>query len=342
MRKLATIREIYQIEPIENADAIEVAYIDGWKVVIKKGEFNVGDMVIYIEIDSWIPHSLAPFLSKGQEPREYMGVKGERLRTVKLRGQISQGLVLPPSILPQGWADGVDDVIGFDVSDILDIVKYDPPVSAQLAGAARGSFPSFGVKTDQERIQNCFKSVSSLFHEQWDVEEKMDGSSCSIINYDGEVHVCSRNLSLKLDDDGNTFVKTARESGLLDAVSNSGRNIQISGELCGEGIQGNRYNIKGHKIFVYEVYDLNTRTKLSSDARYKLLEELGLKNFDSVPHIATRSIEGMTCSDLLVYAEAPTHINPKATREGLVFKNVNNPNISFKAISNLFLVKGGD
>ena len=94
MRKLASIRKIADIRPIPDADAIEVAVVDGWKVVVKKGEYSVGDLAVYIEIDSWVPYELAPFLSKGQEPREYNGVTGERLRTVKLRGQVSQGLLL--------------------------------------------------------------------------------------------------------------------------------------------------------------------------------------------------------------------------------------------------------
>ena len=99
MRKLATIRCISAIHPIPDADAIEVAQVDNWKVVVKKGEYRVGDLVVYCEVDSWIPHELAPFLSKGQEPREYEGIKGERLRTVKLRGTTSQGLILPLSVL---------------------------------------------------------------------------------------------------------------------------------------------------------------------------------------------------------------------------------------------------
>ena len=90
IRKLASIAEITYIKPIEGADAIECAIVNGgWPVVVKKGEYQVGDVAIYLEIDSWVPHKLAPFLSKGQEPREYNGVKGERLRTVKLRGPLS-------------------------------------------------------------------------------------------------------------------------------------------------------------------------------------------------------------------------------------------------------------
>lgn len=93
-RKLATIRRISNIEPIEGADAIEVATVGGWKVVVKKNEFEVGQLVTYIEIDSWVPHDIAPFLSKGKEPRVYEGIKGERLRTVKFKKQLSQGLIL--------------------------------------------------------------------------------------------------------------------------------------------------------------------------------------------------------------------------------------------------------
>lgn len=99
MRALASIRKINKVMPIEGADAIEVASVDGWQVVIKKGEFKAGDIAIYFEIDSWMPTEMAPFLSKGKEPNEFNGIKGERLRTLKLRGTISQGLLLPISIL---------------------------------------------------------------------------------------------------------------------------------------------------------------------------------------------------------------------------------------------------
>ena len=96
MRKMATVRKINAIGPIEGADAIEVATVGGWKVVAQKGLYNVGDLAVYFEIDSWIPNTLAPFLTKpGQHPKVFEGIEGERLRTIKLRGQISQGLLMP-------------------------------------------------------------------------------------------------------------------------------------------------------------------------------------------------------------------------------------------------------
>ena len=116
MRKMATVRVIDSILPIPDADSIECAVIGGWKVVTKKGEYQPGDLAVYCEIDSWIPHELAPFLSKG-EPKEYNGVKGERLRTVRLRKQLSQGLLLPYSIL------GMIGSEGDDVSEFLNIQK---------------------------------------------------------------------------------------------------------------------------------------------------------------------------------------------------------------------------
>ena len=95
MRKMASIQTIRDITPIEGADAIVLAHINGWAAVVKKDEFSVGQYVVFCEIDSWVPHEIAPFLSKGKEPREYLGVKGERLHSQKFKKQLSQGLVLP-------------------------------------------------------------------------------------------------------------------------------------------------------------------------------------------------------------------------------------------------------
>jgi hypothetical protein len=145
VRKLATVRRIHSIDPIPGADAIEVATVGGWRVVVKRGEYTPGDLATYIEIDSWIPTALAPFLSRGREPRVYDGIAGERLRTVRLRGQLSQGLLLPYAVCGKICEEGED------VSELLGIVKYDPPVNAQLAGMAKGPFPGVITKTDQER-----------------------------------------------------------------------------------------------------------------------------------------------------------------------------------------------
>ena len=139
-RKLASIQEIKEINPIPNADAIEVATILGWKVVIKKADnFKVGDKVVYFEVDSKLP---------AKPEYEFLANYGYRVKTQKFRGQVSQGLVLPMSILP----DGVYNV-GDDVSKLLGVEKYEIPLPLSVAGDIMGTFPGFIEKTDETRIQ---------------------------------------------------------------------------------------------------------------------------------------------------------------------------------------------
>ena len=364
MRKLATIRRVAEIRPIENADAIEHVRADGWWVVGKKGEFQVGDLVVYIEIDSWVPTALAPFLSKGKDPREFNGVKGERLKTVKLRGAISQGLLLPVETGIGGYSfiksiDGEHTLVneGDDVTERLGVQKWEPPIPAQLRGKIAGIFPNWLRKTDQERIQNCFKDVKTLFEDSWAIEEKLDGSSMTvgyrkgdfILDKDGqpipeEFVVCSRNLSLKLDDEDNTFVRVAKESGIQAAMTAYGRNLGISGELIGEGIQGNKYNIKGHRWLIFDIFDVDTGKYLNFVERNMILFDLCQLStkLETVPHIITQNLLDETVYSLLEMAEAKSVLNSKTEREGLVFKNQTDPDISFKAISNRWLLKTGE
>lgn len=149
MRKLASVRRILDIQPIEGADKIVRAQIDGWWVVtaIDNG-FKVGDLVCYMEVDSFVPSEVAPFLTKpGQFPKEFNGVKGERLRTIRLRGCLSQGLIIPLDGLNVAYR--VED--GMDLTEILKVQQWEAPIAACLAGQAEGSFPGWIRKTDQER-----------------------------------------------------------------------------------------------------------------------------------------------------------------------------------------------
>ena len=198
-RKLASIRRITDIQPIPNADAIEVVVVGGWKVVTKKGEFNVGDLCVYCEIDSFLP--ILPqyeFLRKSSYKKLSTGEEGFRLRTIKLRGQVSQGLVLPLSVLPGGR----ELFEGMDVTEVLSITKYEPPIPASLAGKVKGLFPSFLHKTDEERVQNLANEFGILHlfqpNKTYYVTEKLDGSSATFYFRNGEFGVCSRNLEYLL------------------------------------------------------------------------------------------------------------------------------------------------
>ena len=337
-RALATIRRIDKVEPIPEADAIEVATVGGWKVVIRKGEFKEGDVAVYCEIDSWIPHNLAPFLSKSKTPKEYYGIAGERLRTIKLRGQLSQGLLLP---IPEGVYHTVDS----DVSDLLGITKWERPVPACLSGKMRGNFPSFISKTDQERCQNLSREIfNEHYDETFEVTIKLDGSSMTVYNNNGSLGVCSRNLDLLLDQDGNSFVDLAKSSGLLEALAKYGRNIAIQGEIMGPGIQGNRENLPNNKLFIYDIYDIDNQRYFKPDERNNLFIDLSLLDADirMVPIWANNKLKDInieTMEQLLEYSVGRSLINP--VREGLVFKS-HNSNFTFKVINNDFLMKGGE
>ena len=339
MRKLATIRKIDLIRPIPGADAIECAVVGGWTVVIKKGDFIAGDLAIYCEIDSWIPTELAPFLSKGQEPREYNGVRGERLRTVSLRKQVSQGLLLHLGAVDIVWKNEYK-VAGYDVTELLGIQKYEPPVPACLAGKARGLFPSFIPKTDQERIQNLTTEHAEWVTAglTWEVTEKLDGSSMTVYVNEQDQGVCSRNLNL-YDTEGNTLWQVAHRDQIITALQDSQRNLAIQGELIGEGIQGNPYKIKGQSFYVFDIYDIDKGLYLTPKERRDFCEFHELLH---APVIVDDKDLGIgTVEELLSWANDKSRLNPQADREGLVFK-CNERQISFKTISNKYLLKHGD
>ena len=353
MRKLASIRRIADIRPIPDADAIEVAVVDGWKVVVKKGEYSVGDLAVYLEIDSWVPHALAPFLSKGSAPREYNGVIGEKLRTVKLRGQVSQGLLLPIEqtirelpqqfiqYLPGGYVQFGDlepvrlFEVGTDLTDALGIQKWEPEIPAQLAGQVRGLFPTHLIpKTDQERIQNCFAEIEGKGAVTYEVTLKLDGTSCTIFRWENELRVCSRNLELKINEENkdNTLVRMALKYG--HRIPNG---VAVQGEIMGPGVQGNREQFKEHELFVFDIYDIDNQFYIDSISRQVACNDYGMK---MVPVIDARAAAPESVEAGLAMAEGPS-ITHKI-REGLVWKCNTDPSFSFKTISNQFLLKGGD
>lgn len=375
-RKLASIQRIQEVRNIENADAIQAYRVLGWWIVDKKDAHKVGDLVVYLSLDSWVPHELAPFLSKGSVPREYNGVKGERLRTIRLRGQVSQGLLLKPSQLVfavETKSIGPDsstvlrieniDYEGADLTEILGIQKWEAPIPAQLQGQAAGMFPTSLIpKTDQERIQNCFGEIQKrakrfATEKVWNAETqtleehpvllpedfkeptyevtmKLDGSSCTIFRWEGELRVCSRNLELKINDENkdNTFVTMALKIG--DKIPNG---LAFQGECVGNGIQGNREGFKEHHFFVFDIFDIRDHRYINPVGRRKMCENLGLEH---VPIFGEDWKAPNSVEEGLALAEGPS-INHKI-REGLVWKCNEDPSFSFKIISNAFLLKGGD
>lgn len=340
-RKLATIREIDALTPIDGADAIECATVGGWKVVVKKGEFSVGDVAVYFEIDSWIPTEMAPFLSKGKEPREYEGIKGERLRTIKLRGQLSQGLLIPytnfPAVVNAFHQTRLATDEDFDVTEILGIKKWEKPMNAQLAGVCRGNFPTLIPKTDQERVQNLRKEIWAAFEadQKFEVTEKLEGSSMTVYQMKGEFGVCSRNMDLK-ETEGNSFWSTARKDKIQEKMMEVDPywDFAIQGELIGPGIQGNIYKLTQPEFRVFDVYNIQAGEYLKPDARRALIERMGLKHVP-VLKVDRELVEG-SIPEILQWAEYKSVLGD-TEREGIVFKEVNG-GLTFKAISNKYLL----
>ncbi len=359
-RKLASIRRISDIQPIEGADMIELAIVDGWKVVVaKEVGHKVGNLVVYCEIDSFLPiKDEFEFLRKSSFKK--MGdQEGFRLKTIKLRGQVSQGLILPLSVF-EGYgyrvsenllnenlalepnrtvvspSDMIELAVGNDVTEVLGVVKYEPPIPAELAGKVKGLFPSFIRKTDEERIQNLtseYEGWRLQSQHKFYVTEKLDGSSATFYYKDGVFGVCSRNLEL-LETEGNTFWKVARELDLENKLSKLNVNITLQGELIGEGIQGNPYKIKGQTVRFFNVFDIDNQEYYGLPNFLRTLDVLGL---ESVPVIDREFLLPESVDELLTYADKKSELNPNFDREGVVIRSYDRT-ISFKVISNKFLL----
>ena len=327
MRKMASVQRVLEKKPIVGADLIEAYRVNGWWVVDKKDAYEVGDLVVYCEVDSWIPHALATFLTKpGHSPREYLGVKGERLRTVKLKGQLSQGLLLP--LVEDNSEEGQD------FSEILGITKWeDTRYMANMD--ARGNFPDFIPKTDQERVQNLDRTLEKYFGQSFEVTVKRDGSSLTAFVNGEESGVCSRNVNLKETEDS-AFWAAANSLSLIPKILSTGRNLALQGELMSQKIQGNYEKVQSIEWNCFDIYDIDTQEYLLPKERRELCKQL------RIPHIKVVEEDFVLCHNvdqLLEMAEGPG-VNAGVKREGLVFKS-NEATFSFKAISNSYLLKHG-
>ena len=208
MRKLVTIRKITALHEIENADRIQLADIDGWQTIVKKNEFSVGDVGVYFEIDSFLSDTDERFNFLEKIKRTWQNNSGYRIKTIKLKKQISQGLLLPLQLFPEI----TDPQFDTDYSELLNVIKWEAPTVPSLYSDAAGLFPSQIPKTDAERVQNSLRYYKDAYdaNEEFEVSVKCDGSSMtcySDIRFNGEedigesdlyVGVCSRNYDLKI------------------------------------------------------------------------------------------------------------------------------------------------
>lgn len=354
MRKLASIKIIESLSPIPNKDRIETARVDGWTVIVKRGEFEVGDLCVYVEIDSVLP----------EKPEfEFLRSKGFRIKTMKMAGVISQGICFPMSILPYGQY-----TIGDDVTALLGVTQYEPTqdVDPELTKKKsrwprwlmrlawfrrivgknkrqRTGFPEFVPKTDETRIQNV-PEILERKNVHWTATEKLDGQSGTfallrhrrkILPDQFEFIVCSRNMR-RYTPDNTSYWHVAKKyqlEKLLRSWIGNDDWIAIQGECVGPGIQKNKYGLKDYDLYVFNVYTQRGGRMASLSARIQC-EDFGLK---FVPIIDSGLVLPDTVDEVLAYAHGPSAIGD-TLREGIVFRSSDGKE-SFKAVDPLFLLK---
>lgn len=328
MRKLVTIQEVLSLDPIDGADKIEVAKVLGWHVVVKKGEFKVGDKVVYAEVDSKFPE---------EEPFTFLQQSRYRVKTVKLRGQVSQGICFSLDILPEGEYE-----IDQEVTELLKVVKYESPISAVLRGDAKGGFPAFVSRTGETRIQVLQSKLTQLKGLRTVYTEKLDGTSSTFYLRDGDFGVCSKNLDLK-QTEGNTYWKMADKHNIKEKLESLGRNLSLQGEIIGDGIQGNKYKLpKGtHQLFIFNIYDIDKSEYLGFE---EFIELTGKLDIPTVPIIDDNFLVGDDIDELVELSKGKSALCKTTRREGIVIKGYEElthrgQRVSFKVISPDFLLK---
>jgi len=376
MRKLVTHRVISEIKEHPNADKLELAIVDGWQCVVKKGEFQKGDSCCYFEIDSFLPmdDDRFVFLSSRGTKTDEAGQERFRLRTVKLRKELSQGLVLPWSDFPEFHERDLSNV---DMAEELNVIKFERP-ETKVTNAA-GYFPDCIKKTDEERVQNIYEKYKKEYYKDYFVPTlKLDGSSCTVAflsesqssywkNDDiddsnaidvieqgqkiGEIIVCSRNLQLKVDDNSH-FWNAAYNSGAINALIDYAKyyhyiikatnysiaSIAIQGEVIGPDIQDNKEKLNRHKFYVFNIFDISQQEYLAWDNVEMFSTLYSLKCVPVVGNKTAKPFQDFKdLKDLLEFSDGPS-LNAKR-REGIVWKHATKGDVSFKAISNQWLIK---
>ena len=268
MRKLASVQTIHNVEAIEGADKIEVVSVLGWKCVAKKGEFKRLDLCVYFEIDSFLPVvEEFEFLRKGSFRKNDLNGEGFLLKTRNFRGQISQGLALPISILDKfSPLDGVSWKNGDDVTNLLGVKKWEIAEIATGSGKIIGPFPYQIPKTDEIRVQAEPGLIDEFKNVPYYISTKMDGTSVTMYIIDGKFGVCSRNYEIG-DDETSPAWRFVHRHDIRQKIEEGAKsiginNIAVQGEFCGEGIQNNPLKLSSPEWYIFTLYDIDKGIRL--------------------------------------------------------------------------------
>lgn len=274
MRKLASVQYIHHITPIKDADRIECIHVLGWQCVAKRGEFREGELCVYMEVDAFLPIREEFEFLRGRSYRksEILG-EGFLLKSQNIRGVVSQGLVLPLSILPAGAYQPGDDV-----TEILGIKKWEVEEKVTSSGTVIGELPAGIPKTDELRVQSHPELIDEMKKvDGYYISTKMDGTSVTMYRKGGFFGVCGRNYEYA--DDGKCAMwKYAHQCGIEEKMKDAGLDdIAMQGEFCGAGIQKNRLKLIRPEWYVFTVIDLKTGRRYSLQRLQQVCKTLRLK-----------------------------------------------------------------
>jgi RNA ligase (TIGR02306 family) len=339
MRQLVTIQQITQLSPIANADNLELATVKGWHCVVRKGEFEEGESVAYFEIDSLLPDTdkrYDSFQSRGKKTvllENGEEVSGHVVRTMRLRGALSQGLIMPLSEVLLDHSK-----VGDDITAVAAVVKYEPPLPV-TGGAIIGQFDAtWAPKTDAVRIQNLGEIYPILQEEQhrFEVSVKVDGTSRTFVNDGSRIRIFQRNFEIT---DKDSAFAVFESQGLLDSL---GKNMAIQAEYAGPGINGNRQKLRQPRLFVFAVWDHGVKLRRNQWSQ-ACLDNAAPSISLELPENLQGAIDlidglrGNITKDVLdegVVFSIPSEVDLPFAVESRLDRNLN-----FKIISNTYLAK---
>ena len=334
MRSLVTIQKVRTISPIPDSDFLELAHIMGWQCVAKKGEFKEGDLGVYYEVDSFLPiDDRYEFLRASSYRDNADNGIGFRIRTMKMRGQLSQGLLLPLEKFPEleGLAEGTD------VTEKLNVKKWYIPETSNPGGTIIGERPHGIPASDEIRIQSALELLDDLKGKPYYITTKMDGTSGIVYYIDGKIGCCSRNKEIK-DEETALYWLPVYKYGLKEKFKALGKNLVLTGEIIGPGIQKNKLRLAEIEWNVFDVKDWDANKYLPYDDAIKLCADLGL----TVVPLEERG-DSFDYSMETLLEKAKGKYPSGLDKEGIVVRDIKSPKaISFKVLNNDALLKEKD